>query len=131
MASLINFRHIGRDATQNVRVPIADGIVILPNTFVQNVNDAISVATASSTALGFALTGGVGSTTDKCSVVYIVVADGDEFIIKSSTPTVALVTGYYTLLDADTIDASTFSATPIQGKMNFLWNGRTFVAHTY
>jgi len=129
MAKLASSDFNGRDATQDVRVPVKNGVVILAGQFVTNLNDEIDLATDSPT--GFALTGTTGSTADKCSIVYLAIEDGSQFLIAPSTPGAVFQTGYYTLADADTIAVGSFSATPIAGKMNFLWDGRLFTAHSY
>jgi hypothetical protein len=129
MAKLASTDFNGRDAIQDDRIPVKNGVVIKSGQFVKNTNNEIDLATDEPT--GFALTGTTGNTAKKCSIVYLAIEDGSQFLIPPSTAGAVYQTGYYTLANADTINVGSFNIDPIQGKMNFLWDGRLFTAHSY
>ena len=133
MAKLATSDFDGRDATYDKRVPVKDGVIVKAGQFItmQNTAGVDEIVLATDAPTGLALTGTTGSTANKCSIVYIDIDDGDSFLIPPDVAGTAFKAGYYILKDADTIDTGSFSATPIAGKINFKWNGRTFAAHTF
>lgn len=117
-----------RDATQNARVEIAPSTTILPNTFVGiNANGKLVPATATSRVLGFAMKGGASTATEFCSIPYLKVEDGDQFVIATSEAPV--VGNFYVLSGHDALGAG--SATPTANSVNFYYDGRTFTAQSH
>lgn len=134
MANLVNYRHALRDASQNSRVAIKNGVTIAHDTFISfdATSGEIIKATSSSKVVGYAITGGVGATATKESLNYVILKDGDElsvgFSVASFTPKAGK---YYTLANEVALLGTTESSTPITGAVNFLYNGRTFTVHTF
>lgn len=133
MAKLASTDFNGRDATYGKRIPVKNAVVIKAGQFVtmQNTAGVDEIVLATTSPNGFALTGTTGSTVNKCSIVYISIEDGTEFLIPPDVAGTSFKAGYYILKNADTIDTASFSATPVVGKMNFRWDGRLFTAHSF
>lgn len=118
-----------RDGTQGARVPVANGVTILAGTFITITGGEIVKATSSSVYLGFALTSATGSTAKKCSINYLNVEEGDQFIIPTATGTQPVVGQFYTLNGENVLGSG--SASPTANRINFLYDGRVFVARSY
>lgn len=131
MINIVHGDYKFRDATQGRRIPVRDGVVIEPSTFITIEGNEIIPATANSQNIGIAMTGTTGNAETGCSIVYLQLTDGVEFDIVEQTKGQDVKTGYYTLADETSIDLGSHSETPIASAFNFYYNGRAFVAHSF
>lgn len=130
MVHLVNGANIYRDATQNARIPVKDGISIKEGQLITIENDEITLATANSQVVGIAMKSVVGHANKKCSLPFMQLRDGLEVVIPTNDGSKPKAGGFYTLADHEKIDAGTHSTTPIAHAWNFEFNGRNFVVRS-